>query len=643
MENGVKQGVAASERAAVATARDALGAILLAETAMVQRIDAGEAGAAFLRSGPGAAFLRSGAFGEPIALEAMEPGALPAERVRRALEHAALGERVALVASSADLSLARSAMAEIAAQRLSIVFHAVESRGAEAAFALADLGWGLLFASDVEESFDLSLVARRASEDSGTPIVVVHELAQVRHVEPLSPPDPAFIEAFIGPPSARVRRLTDPGHPAHAQIGARGFAERVPFALGSAFRELETLTGRKRDLVTRVSSAAQALGGNTSDAPLVMVGLGQLGDVLLGEVARLRAAGHDVAAVKLTAFRPFPGPRIVRLLSRAMAITVIECRDEPLAQSNPVTREMKAAFADALTWAPEYPGIGRIPRIHSGVVHPRLHDIEAHDLDAVVRNMLEGDLGKRFFSLGAGSADASVSLERSALDLRVRPRPDAAFHMRGVLRDAAMATVAAEVVSAVIASVLSLRARASSRGVVFDLVASPERPQGVILPQVLSLIVLDDVASLIQGNPLARLGNGGTVAVASTRRTPEALWSDLPPYVKAIVFDRRAHVVGWEPLAVPNDAATPWMVAATFAGLALAVAGAGPQVDASLVERGVVDAVRCAPDGEEHAVRAGKVARAAFEAHLAIPRSIVEGDLESVRLGRKDARAADVA
>ncbi len=143
-----------------------------------------------------------------------------------------------------------------------------------------------------------------------------------------------------------------------------------------------------------------------ADASLLVLAVGQDADVLLRDVPRLRALGHDVGAVKLTAWRPFPGPRLVRVLARALAITVVERAETPLAQSSPLTCEVKAAFADALTWAPEYPGVGRIPRIHSATLRPVVHDLEPRDIDAAVANMLAGDHGKRHFELGEQTGDS---------------------------------------------------------------------------------------------------------------------------------------------------------------------------------------------------------------------------------------------
>ena len=154
--------------------------------------------------------------------------------------------------------------------------------GTADAFALADLGWGMLFSAGVEETLDLSLVARRAAEDSGTPFFVVHERGAVRHVEAVTPPSRELVEVFVGPPHARIRALSDPAHPIHVHVSERTFAERVPFALGSAMRELESLTGRRKDVLERIPAG---------DAPVMVLALGELGESVVAGIERLRRAG----------------------------------------------------------------------------------------------------------------------------------------------------------------------------------------------------------------------------------------------------------------------------------------------------------------------------------------------------------------
>jgi pyruvate/2-oxoacid:ferredoxin oxidoreductase alpha subunit len=573
--------------------------------------------------------------------------------VERFAAAAAAGTRVALISPARALLSSRERLGDIARRRLGTVVHLVVERSVADALAFADLGWGMLFASSLEDSFDLALVARRAAEDCGTPFFVVHEAhAQVRHVESVGISSAELARVFVGPAEGRLRSEKDAAHPAHAAIGERAFLERVPFALASAMRELESLAGRRHDLVERLPS---------TDCALVLVGLGELGESLLAQAERLRDAGHDVGAVKLTALRPFPGVRLVKMLARAQVITVVEAVDEPLAQSNPLTREIKAAFADAITWAPEYPGVGRVPRIFSGYVGPGSRELDGADADAIVANMTDGDRERRTFVLGGlaqgdgehdgklpqAKAPASMTLPPGAFSLRVR----AASPERG--------EAIADLCTRIVMGTLGLRTRATVRPVkdagaeevMVDLFAARERPRGIHPPHAVRLIIMDSVASLLQGHPLARLGMRGALAIPSAATSPEGVWSELPAYAKALAFDRHARVFGFRPAtdedATADKAIEPWFHAARVAGVAVGTAGAPgrPVLDPSRLARDVeaVLVKALGPSQVEAARRGGAIARAAMESIVEVPRAILERDEDSIRLGRRDTRASERA
>ena len=635
MVNGVERGADLVDASRRAWAHDPLGAIALAEGAFAERVFVA------LGGGTAPAFQERSATGEPVVVErASGPGGLMAPFVA-AIEG---GHRATLIASARDLGAVRETLRNVRSRRIGTVVHAVADRGVADALALCDLGWGVLFAAGVEETLDLTLIARRAAEDSGTPFFVVHERGSARHVEAVAPPSRELIEVFVGPARTRVRSVSDPAHPSRVYVGERAFAERVQFALASAMRELESLTGRRRDVIERIPAG---------DAPVMMVALGELGDSVVAAIERLRAQGQEVGAIKITALRPFPGPRLVKGMARALAITVLETVDEPLAQSGPLAREVKAAFADAITWAPEYPGIGRIPRIVSGLVGAAGHELEAHDLDAIVHNMAADERGKRSFVLGA---EAALGLDPVAAPHKTTTH---ALSMRGRVRDALTAEACSELCAAVVSSALGLHVRASVRGVLanegegfaFDLLASRDRPRGAHAPHAVRLIALEDPAMFALASPLARLAEEGILAVPTHQRSADAVWGEIPAYAKAIVFDRHARVVGWTPTEDADPKMRPWLTASAFAGLALASAagrtGRAP-VDGSLVAREVAEALRAAlgagaANAESFIKRGADVARAAFESHVEVPRATVERDEEAVRLGRRDARASQAA
>jgi hypothetical protein len=307
--------------------------------------------------------------------------------------------------------------------------------------------------------------------------------------------------------------------------------------------------------------------------------------------------------------------------------------------------------ADAITWAPDYPGIGRIPRVVSGVVAPH-REVDSTDLDALMHNVLADERGKRTFVLGGDDAHAIATppVERSTGD---------AFALRGLTTRRDVAVAAAELSTAVLGSVLGVRARVAVRalsseeggGIAFDLVVARERPRGMHAPHAVHAVVLDDEGMLARHNPLVRLAPGGWIAVPTRQRSADALWAEVPAWAKAVAFDARARVLGWAPS--PADQ-SPWAGAAAFVGVALAVAAGHPvlgttrPVDESLVEREVTDALRVALQAEgtarqgiaEEIVRAGAMlARSAFGAHIEVPRATIEREDETVRLGRRDARA----
>ncbi len=312
------------------------------------------------------------------------------------------GERVAILARAESIAAARDGMRQIAQARLAVVAHAVSGHGGEELAALSDVGWGVLCASGPEDSFDLTLIARRAAEDSGVPFVVVHGHA---HADPgagrahamVALPDEKACQAFVGP-ATRLRPRHDPAHPSLAPIGDRAFAERVPFALGSALREYANVSGRRHDMFDRIP---------LGESPLMLVGMGPVGDALFHSITELRARGYDVGAVHVSALRPFPGAKLVKALARALAVTVLEAADEPMSHGGLLARELKSAFTDALTWAPGFPGIGRIPKLFVGVTGP---SFDVNDLAAICDNMLADERGRRSFSF----SDADHQLPRAA-------------------------------------------------------------------------------------------------------------------------------------------------------------------------------------------------------------------------------------
>ena len=332
-----------------------------------------------------------------------------AEAIRAAAQRARAGERAGALLAADELLGALAALREAVGARAPITVHVTGRQGAlsvgrdEIAPAL-DVGAGVLVTWSAQDAADAALVARRASEDSETPFLHLHDAPPSD--APVAVPDRDLVERFLG-----ARRATSSSGDAPAatreDAGAvpglgpedvrrkrteRGFAARVPFALASAMRQLGELTGRPAAPVERIE---------TADADEIVVAIGCAFPAARAVVESLRGQGRRVGLVGLRSIRPFYSAEVVKALGRASAVVVIEPLDLALAPSGPVTASVKAAFADALTWAPGFPGIGRIPPIISAAFATFDGTITERDVRLSLAEIASGERARRVIVFGS--------------------------------------------------------------------------------------------------------------------------------------------------------------------------------------------------------------------------------------------------
>jgi len=425
-------------------------AVLRAEGLVTQRIYASLECDALLEAR--AVFPRTNVFGEEILVDkSADFSAL----VAFAKEAAESGVRITLVGTAPEILAARRPLRALVASRLGVVVHVLADPHAMrgAVYGLLDLGFGLLFSSGPEDSFDLALIARRAAEDCGVPFFVVHEHAMLTSYEVVSMRDADALGAYVGAPRGRLFKVSDAQHPIAVQASERTFARRAGFALSSALRGFESVAHRRHDVMERAGPGAIGTGVSVGEADSVLVGLGVTGDCLLGVAERSVPGPRPLAALKITALRPLDGPRIVKTLGRAHGVTVIEAGLDPLTETMPLARELKAAFTDAITWAPGYPGVGRVPRFTSAVLGQG--GLTEDDLAAAVSNMRDGDGASRSFVFGEEDAPRrAVDADR---DVSTAPR------IRVSCTNYESAAKVARCVLAALTGAAGLRARATLR------------------------------------------------------------------------------------------------------------------------------------------------------------------------------------
>jgi pyruvate-ferredoxin/flavodoxin oxidoreductase len=169
-----------------------------------------------------------------------------------AAEGAALaGGRVTNFTAGQGLVLMKEVLYVIAGKRLPVVFHvgarALTSQalnihaGHDDVMAVADTGWGVLFARNAQEAADLAAIARRVAEATDTPFIVAQDGFLTTHtLENVRLPEDALLRDFVGAPADHIRDLFDPSEALmtgvvqnqdsymKGRIGQRADTDRIP-------------------------------------------------------------------------------------------------------------------------------------------------------------------------------------------------------------------------------------------------------------------------------------------------------------------------------------------------------------------------------------------------------------------------------
>ncbi len=310
------------------------------------------------------------------------------------------GKRAAAIVAPGELLGAIDALHEVARARAPIVVHVVHDTSATPAPGSApgrdeiapalDTGAGVLVAWSAQEAIDLALAARRAAEDAETPFLVITDGGG----PVMALPGSGLVAKFLGSSSPDARAGAEAAAP-HDKRRERSYAARAPFALASAMRELGELTGRPLTPVERYE---------TADAEEIVVAVGQAFTAARAAAEAMRREGRRVGAVGVRVLRPFFPAELVKAVARARSVAVIEPLDVALAPAGPLATALKAAFADALTWAPGFPGVGHIPPIVSVVFATIEGAVSERDVREVLGELAAGDRARRIIVFGSDAS-----------------------------------------------------------------------------------------------------------------------------------------------------------------------------------------------------------------------------------------------
>ena len=465
-------------------------------------------------------------------------------------EGAALaGARATNFTAGQGLILMKEVLYVIAGKRLPLVFHigarALTSQalnihaGHDDVMGVADTGWGILFARNAQEAADLTAIARRVAEATEVPFFVVQDGFLTTHtMESMRLPEDELLRLFVGDPREKIRRWFDPRQPLmtgvvqnqdsymKGRLGQRAFYDRIPGALDAAFAEWGDLTGRKYGSIEPY---------RTEDAAEIVVAMGTIADTATAVVDHLRGEGRPVGCVAVRSFRPFPADALWHAVGGARAIAVIERTDEPAANDNPLTREVKAALFD-------HAAEGALaPRVRSVSAGLGSRDVGPGDLAAVFTWLADHGTpaGQRYATLGIRHP---LALEARPLDLR----PPGSFSLRGHSIGGFGSVTTNKLVASLVGGLFGLYVQAYPRygsekkglPTTYYLTVAAERIRQHGELDHVDFVPLHDVAAFRQGDPLRGLVDGGTAFVASSQSDPEAIWGSIPVEARQEILAR---------------------------------------------------------------------------------------------------------
>jgi pyruvate-ferredoxin/flavodoxin oxidoreductase len=482
---------------------------------------------------------------------------------------AVAGGRVTNFTSGQGLILMKEVLYTISGKRLPIVFHigarALTSHslnvhaGHDDVVGVADCGWGVLYARNAQEAGDYALIARRVAEEAETPFLNVQDGFLTTHtIENVRLLEPELMKNFVGAPAEHIRNLMDPAIPLMSgtvqnqdsymkgKIAQRRYYDRVLPVLRNAMREFAELTGRRYDVVIPYRLA---------DADYALVGSGCMMETAEAAVDYMRQKlGLKVGVLHITCFRPFPSVEIVQALQHVKGISVLERLDIPMMQSNPQLCEIKAAFADAMSGAPGYPPVARMPRFTGGSAGLGSRDVRAGDFIAAVEN-LRAAHPRPYFSIGIK--------HETALEPAVDPdvRDPGSFSMRGhsvggygsVTTNKVIATIAGEVFGMDVQAYPKYGSEKKGLPTTYYLTIARQHIRVHSELEHVEFVALNDVNAFNLENPLAGLARGGILFTQSQHREPSGIWSSVPAWARKTLAEKRARVFALDTVAIAKE------------------------------------------------------------------------------------------
>jgi pyruvate-ferredoxin/flavodoxin oxidoreductase len=486
---------------------------------------------------------------------------------------AVAGGRVTNFTSGQGLVLMKEVLYTIAGKRLPVVMNigarALTSQGLNVhaghddMMSVADCGWGMLFGRNAQEAGDLCLIARRAAEASQTPFFNVQDGFLTTHtVETVRLIEPAFMEEYVGNPKEKLINLMDPANPMMSgvvqnqdsymkgKIAQRWYYDRIEGILEECFDLFYHKTGRRYGFVEPY---------RCDDAEFILVGMGCYMETAKATVDYLRdKKGIPAGCLNVCVFRPFPGRHIVNALKNCTAFTVFERMDDPMSTTgNHLTREIKAAFCDAMLGTNGQEPIDRIPRIYHGAAGLGSRDVRPGDIIAACHNMMKPD-GQHYFCVGIDHPLALKQPEDPDL------RPKGGFSMRGhsvggfgsVTTNKVIATIAGDVFGKDVQAYPKYGSEKKGLPTTYYLTIADSHISMHCELEHVDLLCINDPTAILNPHTLDGLQPGGAIFMQSPHAEPAEVWKHIPAHVQQIIRARKVRIFYCDMVKIAREVAS---------------------------------------------------------------------------------------
>lgn len=305
----------------------------------------------------------------------------------------AAGARTATATASAGMALMWEMLYVAASMRTPIVM-AVANRALSGpinihcdhsdSMGARDSGWIQIYAENVQEAYDHSIMGFRLAEDKRVklPIMTCLDGFILSHsIENLDLLPIDKVKSFVGEYKPE-RKLLDIDRPM-----TLGPFDNFDWYFEHKYQQIEAIE-RVREVFDEVSNDFYKISGRKyeviepymmDDADYVIMALGSTAGTLKQTVDELRDEGMKVGVLKLRMFRPFPADEIVKALEGRKMVAVMD-RAMSFGSTGPVFPEVRSTLYD----------VKDAPEMVNYVYGLGGRDVSSDQLKSVFKEMKEG-------------------------------------------------------------------------------------------------------------------------------------------------------------------------------------------------------------------------------------------------------------